>query len=129
VHIDRIATAWLVRRFIDAAAGFRFVTGRTHKPAAGEIRFDMFEAEFTHDGNRCTFEVLLDAVQPSDPALRAIADIVHDIDLKEERIRRAEGPGIAALIDGIVLAHRDDMQRIERASAALDDLYAYFQRR
>ncbi len=129
VHVDRIACAWLIRRFIDAQAKFRFVSGKAHQPAASEIRFDMFEAEFTHDGNRCTFEVLLDHIRPGDRALRAIAEIVHDIDLKEERVRHREGPGIAALIDGITLAHRDDMQRIDRASEALDDLYAFFQRK
>ncbi len=129
VHVDRIACAWLIRRFIDAEAKFRFVSGKTHEPARNEIRFDMFEAELTHDGNRCTFEVLLDHVRPSDRALRPIAEIVHDIDLKEERFRHREGHGIAALIDGITLAHRDDMERIDRASDALDDLYAFFQRK
>jgi hypothetical protein len=129
VHVDRIACAWLIRRFIDAEAKFRFVTGKTHEPARNEIRFDMFDAEFTHDGDRCTFEVLLDHVRPGDRALRPIAEIVHDIDLKEERFRHREGHGIAALIDGITLAHRDDMERIGRASDALDDLYAFFQRR
>ena len=129
VHVDRIACAWLIRRFIDADAKFRFVSGRTEKPARDEIRFDMFEAEFTHDGNRCTFEVLVDHIRPSDRALRAIADIVHDIDLKEERFRRPEGHGVAALIEGITVAHREDRTRIERASGALDDLYAWFSRR
>jgi hypothetical protein len=129
VHVDRIASAWLIRRFIDDKAKFRFVTGKTHAPAKNEIRFDMFEAEFTHEGNRCTFEVLMNRVRPSDRALRAIADIVHDIDLKEERFRHVEGRGVAALIDGITLAHREDVRRIDRASDALDDLYAYFQRK
>ncbi|HSP17163.1 MAG TPA: chromate resistance protein ChrB domain-containing protein [Thermoanaerobaculia bacterium] len=129
VHVDRIASAWFIRRFIDAEAKFRFVTGKSHKPARNEIRFDMFEAEFTHEGNRCTFEVLMNHVRPSDRALRAIAEIVHDIDLKEERFRHAEGHGVAALIDGITLVHRDDVERIARASDALDDLYAYFQRK
>lgn len=129
VHIDRIASAWLIRRFIDADAQFRFVTARTHTPARNEIRFDMFDAEFTHEGDRCTFEVLSAATRAHDGALRAIAEIVHDIDLKEERYRRPETGGIAALVDGIALAHRDDIARIGRASAALDDLYAWFQRK
>lgn len=127
-HIDRIASAWLIHRFIDPEAKFRFVSGKTHQPARGEIRFDMFDAEFTHVGDRCTFEVLLDATRSSDRALRALAEIVHDIDLKEERYRRAETHGVAALVDGIALAHPDDNARIDRAAAALDDLYAWFQR-
>src|SRR5450432_4843600 len=85
VHIDRIASAWLIRRFIDADAKFRFVSGRTHTPARNEIRFDMFDAEFTHEGDRCTFEVLFAATRAHDDALRAIAEVVHDVDLKEER--------------------------------------------
>jgi len=128
VHIDRIASAWLIRRFIDPEATFRFVTTKKHSPARHEIRFDMFDAEFTHEGSRCTFEVLLDQVRGPQRALRAIAEIVHDIDLKEERYRRPEAHGVAALIDGITLAHRDDGERIDRASSALDDLYAFFQR-
>ena len=128
VHIDRIASAWLIRRFIDPEATFRFVTTKKHSPARHEIRFDMFDAEFTHEGSRCTFEVLLDQVRGPERALRAIAEIVHDIDLKEERYRRPEAHGVAALIDGITLAHRDDGERIDRASSALDDLYAFFQR-
>ena len=129
VHIDRIASAWLIRRFIDADAKFRFVAGRAHAPARNEIRFDMFDAEFTHEGDRCTFEVLFTATRAHDAALRAIAEIVHDIDLKEERYRRPETGGVAALVDGIALAHRDDIARIDRAGAALDDLYAWFQRK
>jgi hypothetical protein len=129
VHIDRIASAWLIRRFIDAGAKFKFVTGRTHSPARNEIRFDMFDAEFTHEGDRCTFEVLFATTRAHDDALRAIAEVVHDVDLKEERYRRPETAGVAALIDGIALAHRDDESRIDRAGAALDDLYAWFQRK
>jgi hypothetical protein len=129
VHIDRIASAWLIRRFIDADAKFKFVTGRTHSPARNEIRFDMFDAEFTHEGDHCTFEVLFAATRAHDDALRAIAELVHDVDLKEERYRRPETAGVAALIDGIALAHRDDVSRIDRAGAALDDLYAWYQRK
>jgi hypothetical protein len=128
VHIDRIASAWLIRRFIDSDAEFRFVTGRSHKPGPREVRFDMFQAEFTHEGDRCTFEVLLDATRSADRALRAIAEIVHDIDLKEERYRHPETDGVSALINGIALAQRDDLARIDRAAHSLDDLYAWFQR-
>src|SRR5262245_42005590 len=60
VHIDRIASAWLIRRFVDPQAQFKFVTGKAYRPQPDEVRFDMFEAEFTHEGDKCTFEVLLD---------------------------------------------------------------------
>ena len=59
VHVDRIASAWLIRRFIDPEARFKFVPAKGYAPQPGELRFDMFEAEFTHEGDRCTFEVLL----------------------------------------------------------------------
>ena len=59
VHVDRMASAWLVRTRIDPAARFKFVPGKGYEPQQGELRFDMFEAEFTHEGSLCTFEVLL----------------------------------------------------------------------
>src|SRR5713101_6820624 len=85
IHVDRMASAWLIRRFIDPEARFKFVPGKGYPPEAGELRFDMFEAEFTHDGNRCTFEVLVHEFQLSDPPLQAISEIVHDIDLKDAK--------------------------------------------
>jgi hypothetical protein len=89
----------------------------------------MYEADFTHQGDRCTFEVLLERASLDDPALHAIAEVVHDIDLKDGKFGREETPGIAGLIDGIVLAHQDDEQRVERGAAMLDDLYRYFRNR
>src|SRR4051812_7104411 len=77
VFVDRIATAWLVRRFVDPSARFRFVREARYRPAEGEIRFDMFEGELTHQGDRCTFEVLLErAGLQGDPALAAVAEVV-----------------------------------------------------
>jgi hypothetical protein len=126
VHVDRMASAWLIRRFIDAEAAFKFVPAKQYTPESGEVRFDMFDAEFTHDGDRCTFEVLIDRMGLDDRALRAIAEVVHDIDLKDTKFDRPETPGLAVLIAGIAMAHRDDAQRIERASQAFDDLYVYY---
>jgi hypothetical protein len=126
IHVDRIASAWLVRRFVDPEARFRFVSGRRHRPAEDELRFDMFEGEFTHEGDRCTFEVLLDRLGPDDPALRALAEIVHDVDLKDGKFGRPEGPGVERLIDGIARAHADDEARLARGAAAFDDLYESF---
>ena len=126
VHVDRIASAWLIRRFVDAKAGIRFVAGRRHRPAEGEVRFDMFEGEFTHEGDRCTFEVLVDRLGLDDPALRALAEIVHDVDLKDGKFSRPEAPGVERLIDGITRAHATDEARVVRGAAALDDLYESF---
>ena len=130
VHIDRIASAWLIRRFIDPAAAFKFVPAKGYAPEPGELRFDMFDAEFTHEGDRCTFEVLLARCGlGADIALQALSEIVHDIDLKDEKFHRDEAPGIARLIAGIALAHKDDAERIRRGSAALDDLYEYYRKK
>jgi hypothetical protein len=126
VHVDRIASAWLIRTFIDPEASFEFVSGRRRTPRPGEIRFDMYEAELTHEGDRCTFEVLLDRAGLDEPALRAIGEIVHDIDLKDDKFGREETAGIAGLIGGIVLAHPGDEQRLARGAAVLEDLYQYF---
>ena len=129
VHVDRIACAWLIRRFVDAKAKFKFVSGRDYGPEDGELRFDMVKAEFTHEGDMCSFEVMIDRLGLSDPALRAIAEIIHDIDLKDAKFGREETAGIAHVIDGIVMAQKDDLARIERGSAVFDDMYAYFRKK
>jgi hypothetical protein len=124
---DRLA--WLIRRFIDPEAQFKFVSAKGYQPAPGELRFDMFEAEFTHQGDRCTFEVLLEQAGLNDPALRAIAEIVHDIDLKDLKFGRIEAPGIASLIDGIARGNPDDDDRLAQGFAVFDNLYASFRNR
>ena len=129
VHVDRIASAWLIRRFVDPEARFKFVPAKGYVPEPGELRFDMFEAEFTHEGDRCTFEVLLERVGLDEPALRAIAEIVHDIDLKDGKFGRPEAAGIKTLIAGICAATGDDEERLARGGAVFEDLYAYFRRK
>ena len=126
VQIDRIASAWLIRRFIDASARFKFVPGRSYAPRSGEVRFDMFEGEYTHEGDRCTFEVLLQRYGLTDRALVAIGEIVHDIDLKDGKFGHAETRGIAALINGLTKAGLPDAKRIEQGRTLFDNLYASF---
>jgi len=129
IHVDRMASAWLIRRFIDPEAKFKFVSAREYRHQHGELRFDMFDGEFTHQGELCTFEVLLARFEITDAALRPIAEIVHDIDLKDEKYGRADNPGFEHLINGIAMAHPEDAVRLQRASAVLDDLYEYFKRK
>ena len=128
IQIDRIASAWLIRRFIDTSAHFKFVTERGYIPAEGEVRFDMFEAEFTHQGEDCTFEVLLRRLGLGDPALAAIAEIIHDIDLKDDKFGRPEAAGIDRVIAGIAIAREDDNERLARGNDLFDDLFEYFRR-
>lgn len=126
VRVDRIASAWLIKRWIDPDAQFKFVAGKGYVPADGEIRFDMFEAEFTHDGDRCTFEVLARMAGKDDAALLSIAEIVHDIDLKDGKFGRPETQGVANLLSGIAAGLDDDDRRIERGSTLFEDLYRFF---
>lgn len=123
VYVDRIASAWLIRRHIDPDARFRFVDD-DHVPEQNEIRFDMYEAEYTHLGDSCTFEVLASIFEPADPAVAAIGEIVHDIDLKDDRFRRPETAGVKLLLDGIVAAERSDEARLDHGFRLFDDLYA-----
>jgi hypothetical protein len=129
VHVDRIASAWLIRRFIDPDARFKFAPPKGYRPAKGELRFDMFDAEFTHEGDKCTFEVLLERARLKDAALAAVAQIVHDIDLKDGKFSRDEAAGIARLIAGIAMTSKDDDERLARGGAVFEDLYGYFSRK
>ena len=129
VYVDRIASAWLIRRFIDPEARFKFVSGKGYRPSEGELRFDMFKAEFTHEGDKCTFEVLLERGGLKDTALQAIAEIIHDIDLKDGKFGRTEVAGIRTLIEGIRAGTKGDAERIARGTEVLNDLYEYFRKK
>jgi hypothetical protein len=128
VHVDRIASAWLIHRFIDSDARFEFVEDqRGYTPAKGTVRFDMFDAEYTHQGDRCTFETLLARFKLADDrALRAIAEMVHDVDCKDGKFARAETAGFERLIAGIVRRNATDETRLDRGAQTLDDLYESF---
>ena len=128
VHVDRMASAWLIRRFIDPEARFRFVRGEEQATEPGELRFDMFEADFTHEGERCTFEVLLRRFALRDRALAQIGEIVHDIDLKDGKLSHAETVGLDHLIAGIAMRHPDDEARLRDGGVAFEALYEYFKR-
>lgn len=124
VFVDRIASAWLIRRFIDPQAVFKFTTAASYPRRPGELRFDMYDAEYTHEGQRCTFETLVDRFRLDEPALRPIAEIVHDIDCKDEKFARPEAAGIELVLRGIVSAERDDDRRLGVGAAIFDGLYS-----
>jgi hypothetical protein len=96
VHVDRLACIWLIRRFINPYATIRYASS----PEAGEVAFDMSHGEFGHRGNLCTFETMLKAFGLDDPGLRAIAEIVHEIDLHDGRHVRSEVAGVDAILRG-----------------------------
>jgi hypothetical protein len=128
VFIDRIACGWLIRKFVDPAAPFKFVAGPRYSLRPDEVRFDMFDAEYTHEGDRCTFEVMTQHLALQDPALAAMAEVVHDIDLKDEKFARRETDGFSALMSGLVATHKDDDLRMSEGFRLFEHLYAYFQR-
>lgn len=100
--VDRMASAWLIRRFIDPDARFAFV-GDARAAPADALPFDMFGAEFSHQGEHCTFETLCQRFRIRDPAVARIAAIVHDLDLKDGRFEPAEAPAIGRIVEGLQL--------------------------
>lgn len=120
VKVDRMASAWLIRRFIDPAARFAF------DPQTPGLRFDTYEGEYTHEGDRCTFEVLLQRFSLDDDALRAVSEVVHDVDCKDGKFDRAEAPGIAAIVDGIAATLSDDSERLRQGAVVFEGLYQKF---
>jgi len=128
LFVDRIACAWLIRRFVDNAAVFKFVDATPYTPAPDELRFDMFAGEYTHEGDRCTFEVMIKRFQLQDRALVLLAEVIHDIDLKDTKYDRAETDGFNALLTGLVASQPNDDQRMTEGFRLFENMYAYFQR-
>jgi hypothetical protein len=122
VKVDRMASAWFIRRFVDPKARFRFADGNAAK-GEGELRFDMVGGEFTHEEDRCTFETLVSRVGLPDKGVRAIAEIVHDLDLKDAKFNRDEAAGVRMVLDGLMARTGNDDERIERALVIFDDLH------
>jgi hypothetical protein len=123
LHIDRLACAWLIKRFIDRRARFFFV-GEDEKVEGG-IRFDMFGAELAHQGEDCTFETMLKRFGlESDPGLRGMAEIVHDIDLKDSKFNRLEAAGLNTVVTGLAALLKDDRKLAQQSGVIFDGLYA-----
>jgi hypothetical protein len=129
VMVDRIASAWLIRRFIDPGAAFRFVSARGDRLAPGDIPFDMAGAEFTHRNGNCTFEVLLEHFRLRDSGLRPIAEIVHDLDLEDAKFGRPEAAGVDRMILGLAIAKQSDPARLAQGGAMFENLYESFRRK
>jgi hypothetical protein len=127
LHIDRLASAWLIRQFIDGRARFYFVAeGET---VEGGVPFDMFGAEFAHRGEDCTFETMLKRFGlDKDRALREIAEIVHDVDLKDDKFNRLEAAGLNATVTGLSQLLKDDRKLLQQCGPIFDGLHALFSR-
>lgn len=122
VFVDRMASAWFIKRFIDKNVLFKFVEAIHYQPGKDELRFDMNEAEYTHQNDMCTFEVLVQTFCPQNSGLVQIAKLVHDIDLKDDSYGLPETAGILVVLESIVATNQDDLKRIELASTIFDGL-------
>ena len=125
-HVDRTACAWLIRRFIDPEAEFLFVDDPDEVPADA-TPFDIRGVELSHHGGDCSFEAFLRRYELDDPALWAIARIVHEADLEDDRYDAPEAPGLDVLIRGLGML-RDDAELLTLADAVYDGLYEYLKR-
>jgi hypothetical protein len=120
--VDRMASAWLIRRCIDPKATFGFV----QQPADGDVPFDMYTGEFSHQGTSCTFEMLVRRFNVVDPAVARIGEIVHDLDMKEQRYEPVEAPAVARMVDGLRDLHPDDDALLQHGMAMFEALARSF---
>jgi hypothetical protein len=120
-----MASAWLIRRFVDPKAVFKFIKeDETTNPEGGFVTFDMKNGEFTHQGDLCTFEVMIKVFGLKDKALKKMAQIVHEIDLKDEKYPAPEAQGIEELLKGIRKTGKADGEILEKGMALFELLYA-----
>ncbi len=120
-HIDRIASAWLVKRFCDPEAKFAFADAAD--AARKGIPFDVLGADFGHHGDECTFETILKRFGIKDRRAKLIAEIVHEADLHDGKFTRTESAGIDLAIKGLAAGTQDDHELLERGMAMFEGLY------
>lgn len=121
---DRMASAWLIRRFVDPQARFAFVPDAHAKPPAGSVLFDMHGGDFTHQGDLCTFEVLVKSFALKQRPLKKMAELVHELDIKDGRYKAPEASGVEELLTGIRKTAKNDMDALEKGMAVFEMLYA-----
>jgi hypothetical protein len=121
--VDRMASAWLIKRFLDKKATFAFRSEKEIAGAAEMVSFDVGGGEFTHTGDLCTFEVLIKAFGLKEKALRKIAEIVHELDIKDDKYRNPEAVGLGEILSGIRKSTKDDMEMLEKGMSVFEMLY------
>jgi hypothetical protein len=120
--VDRMASAWLIRRAVDSKAAFTFRA----KPRDTEVPFDMYTGDFGHHGELCTFETIAARFAVRDPTVMQIGQIVHDLDMKEARYNRPEAPAIGRLVEGLRQMHKDDSELLEHGIEMFEALARSF---
>lgn len=122
--IDRMASAWLIKRFIDKGAAFDFIDEKdVDAVRKNSIVFDMRGGEFTHIGDLCTFEVLVKSFGFKDKTLKKMGEIVHDLDTKDEKYKSAEAKGLEDILIGIRKTAKDDGDALEKGMQVFEMLY------
>jgi len=122
LKVDRLASAWLIEREIDKGARFQFVDIDRYRHEPSHLRFDIFGGEFTHAGDLCTFEMLLKKFKISDPKLKTLSQIIHDLDIEDNQYQHPSTEGVRQLLQGIILMEKDDFSRKEKASLLFEQL-------
>jgi hypothetical protein len=120
--VDRMASAWLIRRFVDPAAAFGFV----EQPADHDVPFDMYTGEFSHHGTSCTFETLTQRFGITDPSVARIGQIVHDLDMKERRYAPLEAPAVERMVEGLQTLYPDDETLLQQGMVMFEALARSF---
>ena len=123
--IDRMASAWLVRRFIARDARFAFVAAGA-SPRPRQVPFDMPDVEFGHHGNHCTFETLVHRFRIDDVGVVTLSRVVHDLDLKESRYAMPECAAVSRIVDGLRATYSDDGELLEQGIVVIEALYRSF---
>ncbi|MCI0724147.1 MAG: chromate resistance protein [Acidobacteria bacterium] len=119
--IDRLSSAWLIQRFIDPHARFAFADKVSNKSRA--LPFDMFGVEFGHHGDACTFETLVQRFEIHDSAVEQIAQIVHNLDLKEDKFVAPDAPAIGKLVEGMRKVYARDQELLSEGIRMFEALY------
>jgi hypothetical protein len=128
IHVDRTSCPWLVRKFIDPQAEFLFVEPDSDPKTLDGHTFDMRGAEYSHEGDKCTFQVIVERHNLSgDAGLVEMGRIIRDADVPPSRTRRHEAAGLDALIRGFQLSVPDDHEKLLLTRPLYDALYAYCQ--
>jgi hypothetical protein len=125
-EIDRVGSAWLIRKFIDPGAKFEFASTPAEFPKA--IPYDMFEVELSHQGDYCTFETLIQRFAIRDRAVLRLAEVIHDADVEDDKFRRVEGFGIEQIFKGWAKQGLSDQEILAKGFECFDALYAQFKR-
>ena len=133
IHVNRTATGWLIRRFLDRQAEILFVEPEevsVLQDREGAVGFDAPGATYPHrdDRGRCSFEALVEENLRGDPALARLGKIVHGADFPAEMAITRESAGLWAVSQGFTDVGRDDTEILERASFLYDSLYAHLKR-